>query len=630
MAEVDKSMKLIFNEFQRAITEVPLEVYYQTVTSDQYSSSGFQFNVKQPGTNALLDSDVWIKYRFKLAYANTFIPNIFQNTGTDNTPQSNNRIALRGGNCVARCLQNFSVQLNNSTLNVQPYKYMDVLNRLYISNDQSEHEFSASGGRFDEGNHGARTDHVRYSHMNLNADQLVNGPFAIVGNQAGAAAQSHFQINLIEGYAMDGVVQNAAARDLALNIRAPYPLNVYEFWNPGFSRRFDQFANNVRGDWGGAAFDAAIGRAAGAVAPGSEYTGIAHAANAGYYAITLYERLPLPLFKMYSTDGVYGVIPNIKQMQIQGNFLTNMVKNLIRCDVNTADVTLDWTGISANTGELFLRWYTPPVQMAVPRELSIPYPKINTWSVAQDIVANNASNAQYQTFTAQTYNITLEAIPDLLLIYVKYAPFQYTNDTPDDCLYELSSLTINIDNASGKLNQMNSLDLYLKWKNLVKHQDSKIIGYNEWRKFCCVAVLQPQDYGCRYGPGYSNMTTLGLTATCVNWHNNPAVQTPIDATPAAVVVAVAADNPQAFHRGAGAAGIANLGGAKEALGGAAGAGAAGAGELFVTTIYNKNRFIIRDDGSANQELVKMAAEFNRIGPMPSVMGELKGIPPASI
>lgn len=598
--EVDKSMKLVFNQFQNAITEVPLEVYYQTITSDQYSSSGFQFNIKQPGTNALLDCDIWVKYTFNVISTNDFIPDMFETTGavvaavpprlqSSDVPFSSNRMALRGGNCVARCIQNLSVQINNTTLNVQPYKYMDVLNRIYVSNDQSEHEFSASGGRFDEGNHGILTAHTYGVTTDTN---YANGG---VANEARAL----FQVGVPPGVAdanntrwyttvykgFNTIVQPVNSvynRDIFMHVHDQYPV-FYEWYNPGFSKRFDQFSLNCRTNYSNAVPNAAAGR----YFVGNGY-GI-RPAGESYYVITIYERLPIPIFKMYSTDGTYGVIPNIKQMQIQGNFVTNFFENFMRCSLNANGCYVDWNLTNDNSGELYLRWFTPPVNMQIPRELDIPYPKINTWSTSQTIPNMNADLGanQFLAVTLSSYNITLEAIPDLLLIYVKFAPFNYSHDTPDDCLMELVNLTINIDNASGKLNQIQSLDLYQKWKKIIKHQDSKIIGYNEWRKYCCVACLQPEDYGCRYGPGYSNQTTLGITATIRDWHVNPSVK----------MVGY------------------------ETMGGDAGLGTTG--ELFVTSIYNKNRLTIRADGTASQSLTKIAADFNMLAPQGA-------IPPASI
>ena len=591
MAEIDKSMKLVFNEFTRAISEVPLEVYYQTIVSDQYSANGFQFNIKQPGTNALLDCDIWIQYTFLIkSTGNNYLRASMERVddeGPDEQgyPTLSHRFALRGGNVGARCLQNLSVQVNNTTLNVQPYKYMDVLNRIYISNDMSEHEFSASGGRFDEGNHGCRTDSELYKNRFPNTVTNANGGPLV----AGAPANNTRFTNITWADHFVPAPGVANALDVVSHLRPLWPMR-YEWYNPGFSRRFEQFVYKCR-TTASAPINGTVGNEADA-ASGDMFNGndTGGGGTQEYYTFICYERLPIPLFKMYSSDGNYGVIPNIIQMQIQGNFLSTFIENLVRTDDDGALIDLHWTGVDSNVGKLFLRWYTPPMTMAIPREISIPYPKINTWSVQHTIAAQSTvllQPNQYNDTNISQYNITLEAIPDLLLIYVKYAAVGYSFETPDDYLLELVNLTLNIDNASGKINQITSLDLYQKWKKIIKHQDSKIITYDEWRKYCCVACLQPEDYGCRYGPGYSNQTTLGITGIARNWHNNPSIWT----------------QPN------------------EPLGGEDGGGTLC--ELIVTTIYNKNRLIIRADGTAQQELTKLAADFSLQAPPMGAVADMR-------
>lgn len=570
MTEIEKSSKLIFNEFQRAISEVPLEVFYQNFPSDQYTASGFQFNIKSPGTNALLDCDIWIKYEFQIIETVALaITNMFEQEGVNINPQSMNRLAFRGGNIFWRAIQNFSVQINNQTLTVQPYQWCDVLNRIYISNDQSEHEFSASGGRFDEGNHGLRVSHdVKYGPLVAGENtSLALGVFVVMdtGHLNNVWLHDVWSTNGTGG----GNVNN-----LYCNMRPQFPVR-YEFYNPGFDRRFDQFAYKLRTDWPTAANNAA--NAAVSIQFASDQVGGMYR-----YTIVVYERLPIPLFKMYSNDGNYGVIPNIQQMVIQGNFISQMFANMFRSTVAAPNVALYWPADITNTKcRIFLRWFTPPVSMQIPREISVPYHKINLWSKAVTLTALVAASKTVEITLVSEYNITLEAIPDLLLIYLKIMPAFYNCNIPDDYNLEIQDLIINIDNASGKLNQIQTIDLYQKWKKIIKHQDTKIIGYDEWRKYCCVAALQPEDYGVRYGPGYSNQTVLGIQFKAVDYHNNPRIM---------------------------------LAGEETVL-----QGGTLQGELCVVSIYNKNRLIIRADGTAQQELTRIAADFNLIqGNMPGV------------
>lgn len=626
MAEVVKSIKLVTNEFTKSIAEVPLEVYYQTVNADQYNSNGFQFNIKSPGQLALLDTDVWIKYKVRIVEGavNELIQclenpaiNVAATLGAQRVgyPIQQYRFGFRGGNIMQRAIQNFSVMINNRTITVQPYQFIDVLNRLYISNDQSEHEFSASGGRFDEGNHGSRVDHVTYYDRQqvVSNDQAAganpldaagayggtalpsgwaNAPPA--GNASPSLAATTFQsIAVFDGYMSSSgwFPTNAAQgrRNFPSHLMRPdFPVR-YPFYNPGFAQRYNNMIDKLRTYAGGNQTPRALYRdssdayvlQADILAQDLQFKGnlAADTGGAHTFDFEIMERLPIPLFKMYSNDECFGVLPNIVQMQIQGNFLTNFLKNIWRSSNNALNITANFDNFDGSMCQLYLRWYTPPQTMTIPREITIPYKQINVWSKSLAMGNSPNNRALANTFYAETsvseYGITLAAIPDLLLIYFKYNAGSYSFDTPDDFNAEWYDLTINIDNASGKLNQITSLDLYNKWKKLLKHSDNRIITYDEWRKYCCVAALQPEDYGCRYGPGYSNSTNLAIKGTARFWCVNPSIMYE----------------------------------AHEELGG----GDAHTGtdtQLIVVSIYNRNSLTIRADGSASEELLKMAADFN--------------------
>lgn len=615
--EIDKSIKLVYNEFQKSIAEVPLEVYYQTISADQYTANGFQFNIKQPGPQALLDSDIWIRYKIKiLETANNALVNSFENPTLNVAananatrayyPATNTRFAFRGGNIMQRAIAQFSVQINNRTISVQPYRWIDALNRLYISNDQSEHEFSASGGRFDEGNHGVRTSKINWKDRTsiVNDNVQFFGPtvptlWASVINALIASDNSTAVINVNESYytntnpVLTGLISadQKAQRNFGFsNLKPDFPLN-YEFYNPGFDARVNKLTELLRrnraeyygvGDFNSAylANAAPVATAATVVTP-LQFRGSlgADAGGAHEFIFEIFERLPCPLFKMYSNDEVYGVIPNITQMQLQGNFLNTFLANILRSDNEALAASISFDNLGGSDCQLYLRWFSPPQQMSIPREITIPYKKINVWpktyplTTAPNAMAGNAS----QSIDVSEYNITLEAIPDLLLIYLKYNASAQTLGVPDDYNAEITDLTINIDNASGKLNQIQSIDLYNKWKKLLKHNDNRIIGYNEWRKYCCVAALQPEDYGVRYGPGYSNQTALGIKFKGILWNVNPSIMY------------------QAVEYMPNNATTAN------------------ALELEVVSIFNRNALTIRADGSASEELLKVAADFNMSG-----------------
>ena len=647
MVSIDKSVKLVSNEFTKSIAEVPLEVYYQVINADQYTANGFQFNLKSPGQLALLDTDVWIKYEIQIRETaanaiNNFYENLTNNTANTvgslgaQYPNTTHKMAFRGGNVMQRGIQNLSVMINNRTITVQPYRWIDVMNRLYISNDASEHEFCGSGGRFDEGNHGVRNGDMMYrDHNAVYAGPTNNGVnnalaetilfvtpaipnswnfvVANASDQVGGmtlAGQTKLQTFLHEGYLPRQYAQTYAEvqQDFPIqNLFPEYPAK-YEFYNPGFAKRIDRMTELLRRNnhdmYGVPDLDSEyrnvidVAPEAQPVHPVERSQFIGSLGNVGaapqggnhIFYFELWERLPIPLFKMYSNDEIFGVIPNIVQMQIQGNFVSNLLQNILRCSDYGLNAELSWNGLDGAQCNLYLKWYTPPQTMTIPRELTIPYKKINMFTESLLLADQpvNLNGLGYTDKDVNRYGITLEAIPDLLLIYLKYASSDYALDTPDDFNAEWVNLTINIDNASGKLNQMTSWDLYNKWKRLLKQQDNKIITYDEWRRNCCVAALQPEDYGVRYGPGYSNSTNLSVVGKGRFWVTNPSI------------------------RYAPAEHLSARGGAGQNV------------ELIIVSIYYRNSLTIRADGSASEELLRMAADFNMGRP------EMGAVPPPDI
>ena len=85
------------------------------------------------------------------------------------------------------------------------------------------------------------------------------------------------------------------------------------------------------------------------------------------------------------------------------------------------------------------------------------------------------------------------------------------------------------------------------------------------------------------------MTILGVKFTARNWHSNPAIMQQ----------------------------------APEVLGGYDTVNAAVDSEfleLNITSIYYKNKLVLREDGSASQELTKIAADFDMMRPQEGIGG----------
>lgn len=498
----DVSDKLMWQSFQKEIFEGPLQVFYQTVSNDTYTSSGYSFYIKSPANGMLLDRDVWIKYTLNVVeLANNAVSNTIStyndgNNGFGNIyAASNTRIAFRGGNVMQKAHQAITCIINGLTISSEPWKYVEELNRIFISQEQSRHEFSGSGGAFDNGNHSHR----------------VAGDIGASGFNAGNIAAAATGITIINGFHSNAEIQatGAAGNNLIVAVQNVPKYDYY--YNEGYSDRHVKFADLMR------RFQAPN------AGTGNQY-GVAGGAAANTYQFTFYERIPIPPFKMYSNDEQDGVIPNIKDLTIRSNFTSNFLPNIIRSSVDLAAIMrLDVPANSSGSSncELYLKWYTPPINYSIPAQISMPLRKIWTWASSKLIGALAAADNPGTMTAISEYNISLEAIPDLLLIYYKYRVDSTLSTYPDSYHFEITDLRINLEGQSGKVSQIQTIDLYNKWKSILRHNDAKIPPFDEWRRYMCIACLKPEDYGCIRGPGYDNPVTLGIQFTPRNWWNIP-------------------------------------------------------------------------------------------------------------
>ena len=550
---MDHSNEINFQDFRNIPKHIPFDVLYQTINSGGYNASGFQLNISKPFPSAVLSRDIWVEYSFVIRETvNHDIQDVYENIAGTIEPFRDNRLATRSGNIMARCNRHLLVRINGMEMRYQPCHYVDVLSRLHVSNSQSKHEFSASGGCFDSGNHGHRTEHQRREHRNDATRQLpADFDFVVSEDDFNANTNTHYDIFVIDGFYSNGDPTVGDEQDLYCNIRQTYPL-IYEFYNPGFSDRFNQTTYKLRTDWNARASPVAI---AGTHFLGYKTTGNP---NTNEYVVTVHERLPIPLFKMFSTDGVEGVIPNIKEMIIEGRFVnTSLIANLFKADQAT-NVELTWSLVNPTSCKAYLKWFVPQVE--IPQSVSINCPRIDTVVRPFTQGSTNAAAANAGFFYVDTEvherDISLIAIPDVLLIYAMYDPANYTIDHPDEYQLELLNFKFNMNVSTAKAFGVNSMELYQLWKRNLKHKDSDIIGYNEWRKYCFVAVLKPEDYGIKDPKEFNLPVQLTVTCTARNWWINPTI--------------MAAD--------------------QEALGGLTGTGTSM--QLVVTSIYYRNMLIL--------------------------------------
>lgn len=511
MLQVNESEKLMVNEFVPSLENVPLQVLYINQKSASYSSSGFNFDIRAPSMNALLDPDIWIHYQIRYSdysikydIAGNYVgsPGTLSSVMSDTIPERESNLwGLRQGNVIQHAIQNLTVTINGHTLNNQPWKFIDVMDKIYVSDIQSKHEFSASGGKFDNGTVNSITrDYVQTS-LTTQALTINNGDEVTVEITPGLA------------YSLDSTIGN-------IYVYGKLPTDTH-YYNEGFTDRVHKMLNIIRNK----------------AKPNCDITerfngdgAISGTNNLNGYLLDIYERVPISPFKMYTKDEVVGVIPNIRQIQMTGSFCTNMLNCMTQAsfDNDSSDnpdtryMKLDWTGINTSHCEMFLTWYTPPDNISIPREITIPYKRIHCWDREITFTSSIPSvDNSYADQSVSEYNITMDAVPDLLIIFIRRRKYDCTTIEPTDMHCELRDLYINLEGASGKLNSINTIQLYQKWRKYLKHSDSEVIEYDRWRKYHCVALLKPEDYGVIAGPGYDNPITFGVVCTARNWQTWP-------------------------------------------------------------------------------------------------------------
>jgi hypothetical protein len=517
---LQQSDEMDFSRLDTITHDKPFDVFYQSEYSDGWNTAGFSFNIFCPAYNALLSRDIWIECTFDLQEEQAYgFTGMFEdNTREDDDPRWSDHLAFRQGNILARSMEDFRVNINNFQMNYTPSLYMDVWNRLHVSTAQSEHEFSASGGKFDTGNHSERDGHTYYA-ANDNRPGAVNevpNTFNFIDTENsgnGGDGNTTINVTLYEGFCPNYETLDNPNRDLICQMRPLYPI-LYDFYNEGLGNRFSKLASLCNNG-------ASLPYQDVSADPGHQYQVDPADANGALrkLRVTIFERLPIPLFKMYTLDEVQGVIPNISQLQLQAKFLNNLVHNWFRYghDIDDPSVSIQIT--NSHYCKIHLKWFIPSFE--IPKEIKIQYPKFITKCIPFQGKVIQGSQVFYVDQDLAMNYISLPAIPDLMLMYVKYDPHHETCYISDDYNLELLNPQFSLNVANSKLLNIQSIQAYHLWKQNLKYKVESVMGFDEWRKYCFVLVLKPEDFGLKIKREYNEPCIINFKATARNWHIIP-------------------------------------------------------------------------------------------------------------
>lgn len=612
---VERSDKLKWQVYEPSIAEAPYLVYYMKQSSDNYTSSGYNFNIKTPALGAFLDPEAYLSFKINIKAKNAndldllfrgsksplLDPKdslLIKNDGVKINPASNylpytgdttgiKKFAFRQGNIFQRATQQIVLTINGFTLNAEPWKWIDPLNRLMVSNEQSKHVFSGSGGKFDSGNHGIRCNQNNFAYnvfwdkqytggtsaALLPADPGISNFKAMQNIGKGTNVQTTDNLSFSAQTITDGfnilagtvaltstTVSGVGGLDLThpdggiiAGIGSTYLYkwpNHPHFYNPGFTERVHNMIKKCRGDVLESVvtgvnnlYNASTNSVAVTGPPVLPPSGYFVSDNNVSFSFMVYEPIPLPPFKMYHNDGVGGIIPHVRDMTLRGTFTANLLANLFMANYdidggyasttvadNMGCFAIDFSTLSVTDCQVYMKWYLPPPSLTIPREISIPYRKYDMYisSTACSNISQPATNATMTSegtgsFNFSQYNISLDAVPDLLLIYLRYKNDIVKTSYPCDMHCEIVQLTLQLENNGGKLNQMNSYQMYQNWLKYIKFDDPIDVDFDEFRKYCCVAALKPDDYGIIRGPGWDNVVVLGVQGQARFWGCNPSI-----------------------------------------------------------------------------------------------------------
>lgn len=488
---------LTWRSFQESATKVPNQVLYETISADSKNDNGFSFNFRGPADNALLDNEISIQYQFKLTSVG-FITAMGKLGFTNMTPTTDGLLAFPAfKQCfpVARCLQNLSVTINGSNFNVQPAYWIDVLNRLYFTEEEASTYCSTSGGEFD----GPKRDY--YSPAQC---------LGIVRSGRGTG-----------DVALDKEINLGGMAPVADKSVCTLPITNNIDANTGLWARMKRFYNQVA--------QQSFTYYNTPIVSQQVYTDkilAGHDVNGtDTFTFTLTERIPIAPFVFHPSKDPKMSIPNIKQISINAQFRTNYYRALLQGTINgvigvggdVADrkaVTLELTDCN-----LLAKWYL--TDLAIPPAIRLPAPKYQQYIENKVVTFSNTyargpSSAADWTFS----NIQLDSIPDKFIMFVRRSIDDEECGYPSEFNLSIKNITLTIGGASGRLMSLTPEQMYNNFLNYSHQNGGKKLDFDSWYKYSCAAILEPSDIGLIAGAGYNYKTNMTVKMGLESWWNS--------------------------------------------------------------------------------------------------------------
>ncbi len=494
------SSALFWHPFEGSVDKEPLFVQYNRYDAQSANTSDISWYIESPANGVLLDNEVWIRYRLAItdsAFSTNLRAAWTNNTTGDDTQRAhciNNayRTGFRFGCSLQKACQNIMLDINGTVMTYEFVKYHDAFNRLFIAQEESEYIFPCGGGPFDNGTHQGNFD--GWFKSGNSADSLAHP-----GNNASASAMTNTYWNVSSGKDQLGTAT-------ASHVIAKVMGENHKFINSGFSKRADYFEYIWRS--GGSVLEAPA-----AVYASDDDIDLGTNGNDARYEssinLIVYEKLAIAPFHLYDNRDIKMSIPNIRTFSLTFQLHSRFKQLMFRSAETEPAFTLDWY---TTKPQLLMRWYTPPPGYQIPKQITIPCTKILTYTTSEVNPVNYSLNSwptSMQTF--QRSNISLPAIPDLFIIFLKRKIGDYTCVMPDDYNLSINSLQIDMEGNSGKLVAAEPIHLWNMYRRHLRLYPCGRDDFDSWYKYHCIVPITASDLGVIKGAGMDNPVQLTVS-----------------------------------------------------------------------------------------------------------------------
>lgn len=500
MARVDPS--LLVDQFEAYADVVPLNTYYQVEEATSWTTSSVTFYITTPGANMLLDPEILLDVDVIMSQPPGTLAKdtIFRNQFADASKLKPNgsiyQTVPRQGYLLQRAMSSISVTLNGQVITCQPHEFVDALQRLYFTQEESRTIMSTSGGAFDNNTKFPVVDgHVVSGDFPTGAGNLVDNV--------------HYAIDY-DGFAQYAIAQQILAKQTQSKT----------FLNEGANERWREMKRYQRSR-------------ANTMSAGSPHEVIA--AYPDDYNRQLVEPLQCAPFYSYPGRDSKRSIPHVDSLTISINFNPKLFASLMQTIYWDEEKTgVDQISLQSGTlsvaftraPRLHLKWFVPPastplqdvynIPMWIQRSYQNTVPNLSVITTGPTISVGDISRYGRQQGVFSYNNLRLEQWPDLMLIYIMKDPFTRDSRDPSEHFCGIRSLEISVDGIAGKLLSCSAQQLYHMWLRNMRHEGKGKANFEDWYQYGCVIPLRPADLGLTAGPGVDHPVTIHIRGVFEN------------------------------------------------------------------------------------------------------------------